>query len=326
VALLMIALASFGVRNVRAQQLSLTISPPLTEMVIKPGKSVVIAYTITNLGEPVTLVPGVRPFAPQGTQGNLIIEKELSGPIRFNLENSNIQLDAPFSLPSRQGQQLLLKIRVPEGTPEGDYYYTFLAESKPGNLPEGTSASRAASIIGANILITVTESGAVIVKGSIGQFAVIPQRTINILGKKLPFFESTDTIPIVLIINNTGNNLIKPYGTINLSGNFGERAEYSLLPQNILSQSSRLITATPSANISNGSSSLTIKGFFVGKYTLTASLDFGTGTEKQTTAVVFYALPFKLIIATLFALIIGISLVKNLGKSESVTAVPNHHL
>ena len=120
--------------------------------------------------------------------------------------------------------------------------------------------------------------------------------------------------------------MIKCYGTINLGGNFGERAEYNLLPQNVLSQSSRLIIATPSANISDGSSSLTIKGFFVGKYTLTASLDFGTGTEKQTTSVVFYALPFKLIIATLFALIIGISLVKNLGKSESVTAVPNHHL
>ena len=112
-----------------SQGLKLSITPPLLELTIKPGKSVVIAYTVSNLEDPTVLTSFVRPFVPTGVHGAFTIADEFSGPVRFSLENSNIALEAPFFLKSNQGQQLLLKIRVPEGTPEGDYYYNF-----PGSL------------------------------------------------------------------------------------------------------------------------------------------------------------------------------------------------
>lgn len=302
--------------EVFAQQITLSISPPLTEAVIKPGKSILVAYTVSNIGDPVVLSSGVRPFVPQGQFGDLIVEEEFSGPIRFNLENSNIKLSDSFFLPTRQGQQLLLKIRVPEGTPEGDYYYTFFVKNEPGNFLEGATSSQATAVVGSNILITVTESGLVDVQGGIGQFGVIPKYQLTFLGKKFSFFESTDTIPIVLVLNNKGKNLIKPYGTIDLKGNFGERAEFDLIPQNILSQSSRMVIATPSAQLSDVQSSVNLSGFFVGKYTLNTSLNFGIGTENLTSTMSFYAIPFKVIIATFVALAIGILLVKKIGKEE----------
>lgn len=307
---------------VQAQQLTLSISPPLVETIIKPGKSILIGYTISNLGDPIIISPHVRPFAPQGIYGNLVLGEELEGPIRFNLDNSNIKLEDTFFLQSNEGQQLLLKIRVPEGTPEGDYYYTFYVENDLGKPIEGRDAARTQARVGTNILITVTESGQVDIGGSIGELSVIPRTTFSLFGTEMTFFESTDVIPVQLILQNTGRHLVKPEGDIVLSGSLGERAKFAVQPQNILSQSSRLVVATPSATLDPNNdkrikpASMYLSGFFVGKYTLTADIDFGFGTEPHTASTTFYAFPFKLLIAAAIALGFGIILVKKLRQGE----------
>lgn len=300
-----------------AQTLRIGINPPLVEAAVKPGKSIVIAYTITNLGDPMILSADVRPFTPQGIYGDLVLKEELEGPARFNLENSNIRLGQEFFLQSREGQQLILKIRIPEGTPEGDYYYTFFVQNDLGKPVEGEPSTQAQARVGSNILLTVTESGAVDIGGSIGEFSVIPRWIVPILGKRIHLFESTDVIPVRLIMQNTGRNLVKPQGTIVLRGNFGEEAEFNIIPQNILAQSSRMIQASPSATLTKHiqtPASLRLSGFFVGKYSLTAAVDFGISEEKQTETIIFYALPFKLLAAFAVALILGIIVVKRIRQ------------
>ncbi len=301
---------------VHAQRVSLSITPPLTEIKIKPGASLIIAFTISNLGDPVVLSSYVRTFRPDGYYGGLIVKDELEGPIRFNLENSNMKLGDSFYLTSNEGQQLLLKIRVPAGTPEGDYYYTFLGEtSTEGSLKPDSNSSQAQAVIGSNILITVTESGKIDIKGRVERFLVHPTYSLSLLGSKYNIFESTDPIPVRLYISNVGANLIKPEGKILLTGNFGEKAEYAVLSENILSQSTRLIHATPSA-LMQKKDSLILKGFFVGKYTLSTSVNFGEGMENITATTTFYGIPFKLIGATLIALIVGITIIKKYSKEE----------
>ncbi|KXK09268.1 MAG: hypothetical protein UZ22_OP11002001147 [Microgenomates bacterium OLB23] len=99
------------------------------------------------------------PLCHEAFYGELNIARDFSGPIRFNLENSNIQLDQPYFLKTGDSQQLLLKIRVPQGTPEGDYYFTFLSQNVPGKLAEGSSQPIAQGAVGANLLISVTQTG-----------------------------------------------------------------------------------------------------------------------------------------------------------------------
>lgn len=306
-----------AVRPIYAQTFSLTVSPPIIELTIKPDKSVVIAYTITNTGDPMVLKPYVRPFSPINVYGELAVADEFSGPIRFNLENSNIQLDTPFFLKNGGKQQLLLKIRVPEGTPEGDYYYSFLAENVPGKLAEGTSQPITQGAIGSNILISVTNTGVFESNAHISQFKVDAPYTLSLFGKKISMFESSDTIPVRLIAQNNGKGLIKPEGKITLSGDFGEETSYDILPENILSNSSRLLHATPSAKLLSKEESLIIEGFHMGKYVLRTSMHFGVKNQPVQSSVVFYAFPIKLLAATGFAIIIGIIILKKFNSPEN---------
>jgi len=306
--------------HVFAQKITLSISPPLIELFIKPGKSVLIAYNIRNLGDPAILSIKLQSFEPKDNLGNIKLndnsgEVHPQGPVRFDLDNSNIALGTSFFLKTRQTQQILLRIRIPEGTPEGDYYYTLLAETKAIPHRDGTSASRAKATIGSNILITVTKTGKVDVKGKIALF--------NTLKKNLKIFDSNEKIPVVLIIENKGKNLIKPQGEIVLRGSFGEQAKYEIIPRNILSESQRLIQASPSASINCQNSkkqvclfptSLILSGFFIGRYTLSTTVTFGNGTPNLYATTSFIALPYKLILAIIFSLSIGVLIIRKVNS------------
>ena len=302
-----------------AQQVSLSISPPLLELFIKPGKSVLIAYTLENLGDPSILSAKVLPFVPEDVQGGIKIKEEFEGPIRFDLDNANLKLGDPFFLKTKDHQQLLLRIRVPEGAPDGDYYYTLLSETKPTGGLGGNTSSFAKATIGSNILITVSESGKVDIKGKVVTFDVFSRYKLNLFGQIIKLFESTDKIAVVLILENLGKNLIKPQGEINLLGNFGERAKFEILQQNILANSQRLIQATPSAEIEclNKNcqlTSLVLSGFFIGKYHLSTTINFGQGTPNIYANTTFYALPIKFFIGILVSLVVVVFIIKRVRE------------
>ena len=311
----------FTFKSVSAQQIGLSVSPSHLEAVIKPGKSILIAYKIQNFGDPTILKTYVLPFIAKGNQGEIEIKEEFEGPIRFELDNSNLSLNESYFLNSRQEQQILLRIRVPEGTPEGDYYYTLISETVPNPAIEGLSSSQARGKIGTNILITVTESGRIDLKGNIVIFDVLSRFKFEIFGYKYRIFDSGDVIPLVLIAENKGKNLIKPNGDIVLRGNFGEKAIYNVIPQGILSESQRQLTATPSAlvNCDQGrksfycdrDASLLISGFFLGKYDLSTTLNFGEGSPNVYSTVEFIAIPIKFLIGLIVVIFTSLIIIKS---------------
>ncbi len=307
-----LCLLIFNLNEVNAQQITLSISPPIIETIIKPGKTILIAFNLKNIGDPTVIKAKVLPFAPKDNYGAVIIKQEFEGPVRFSLDNSIIRLDEPFFLKSGETQQLLLRIRIPDGAPNGDYYYTLLAETQPrADLGNG-SVSTVKAAIGANIIITVTDSGALDTKGKISFFDVLSKFKFSLFEKPIRLFDSNDKIPVSLIINNYGRNVIKSHGEIILGGNFGEKARFDLLPQNILSGSQRLITATPSADLIEGKlSSMVLSGFFIGKYDLTASVGFTEeGPPTVFSSISFFAFPFKITLGALAAIIIAFIIIK----------------
>ncbi len=314
---LFLGLLFFSSRVVNAQQLSLSINPPLLELTIKPGKTVLIAYTVGNYGDPTALRARVLPFRAKDNQGNIVIEEEFSGPIRFSLDNADIQMDEPFFAKTRSTNQLLLRIRVPEGAPDGDYYYTFLTESQPPPGVEGTTSSQARGSIGSNILITVTNSGRVDIKGQVSTFDTLKGFLFNFFGNKLKIFDSADKIPVVLEVENLGKNVIKPSGEITLKGNLGEQAKYSILEQNILAESKRILTATPSADIPDSIHqpvTLVLSGFFIGTYKLSTNISFGEGAPNIFAQTSFIALPLKFIFGFIIVLFLVLYVIKKLKK------------
>ncbi len=299
---------------INAQQISLSISPPLLKVFIKPGKAIMIAYKLENTGDPAIMSVKVLPFEARDNAGNIRIKNEFEGPIRFSLDNADLKFEQPFFLKTRGSQQLLLRMRVPDGAPEGDYYYTLLAESQPPPTLEGVGSAGAKATIGSNILITVTNSGRIDVKGKVAFFDVLSRYTFNFFGNTLNIFDSNDKIPVVLIVENKGKNLFTPEGEIVMKGNFGEKAQYDIIPQNVLAESQRLMTASNSAEF-NRPITLVIPGFFVGLYKLSTTLNFGENSPNIFASTSFIAIPFKLLIGFLIALIIGIFIVKR-AKDE----------
>lgn len=304
-----------------AQSISLGISPPLIESVIKPGKSLLIAYKLENFGDPTLVRINVRPFVPKNNTGDITVQDEFSGPIRFSLENNNITMNQPFFLRPNQNQQILLRIRVPEGAPEGDYYYTLLVETEPPPSQEGSTASRAQVAIGSNILLSVSRTGTSEINAKIALFETLKEKAFG----RLKIFDSNEEIPLQLIVQNNGKNLVKPYGEITLKGNFGEKATYDILPQNILSQSQRLLTATPSAEIECGDSkskacqtpiTLLLKGFYLGRYTLSTNINFGENSPNIFASTTFIAMPFKFLFGLILAIGIAIVVIRKIKEKD----------
>lgn len=298
-----------------AQQVSLSISPPLLELFIKPGKAVMIAYRLENLGDPTFLNLKVLPFEAKDNLGNIRIKPDFEGPVRFGLDNSDLTLNQPFFLKTNDSQQILLRIRVPENITDGDYYYSLLAETLPPTPKEGIGSARAKATIGSNILVTISNSGNIDIKPKITLFSTKGGFT---LGKNIKFYDSSDKIPVILNVVNKGKNMMKPAGQIKLRGVFGETAEYDIISKNILAESERLMEATPSAIVecvdrrdaASCVSTLNLSGFFIGKYSLSTQLSFGENSPTVFSSAMFYAFPFKIIGGILLSIIIIIFIIR----------------
>jgi hypothetical protein len=308
-----------------AQQVTLGLTPPLLEVAIQPGKSILVAYRLENVADPTIMTARVVSFEPKGVSGQVSLKDEREGPLQFTLDNADISLEEPFFMKGKSYQQILLRMRVPEGAPEGDYYYTLLGEAQPPPAVEGTSASRASATIGANIIVTVTQSGETEVKGTISLFDLLTTASSSFLSK-FKIFDSNDKIPVVLQLQNTGKNVIRPEGEITLKGNFGEKATYTIVPQNVLKESQRVLAATPSATIDCSEAkfgklcttpyTVLLSGFFIGNYRLSTTLNFGEGTPNLYASASFIAIPLKLLIGLAAAILIAVILIQKLGNSR----------
>src|SRR3989344_3734415 len=269
--------------NVSAQQLSLSLSPPLTELIIKPGQATVIKYRLTNIGDPTITKIRILPFEPKDNQGNISIIDSLQSPIQFWLEKGSLKLEEPFFLKNSESQEFWLSVNIPEVTPAKDYYFTLLAETQPPPTQEGVVNVRTKVSIGSNLLISVTKKGEVEIKPKISLFTVVPKNKISLLGFKINLFSSFEKIPVVLIVENNGKNLIKPQGEIILSGPLWQRKRFEIKPQTILAESQR---QTP----------LELPGFLLGNYRLSANLSLGQGTPTLYASTSFLVFPIKLFI------------------------------
>lgn len=266
-------------RQVSAQEFSLSISPPITEIIIQPGKSYTQTFTVKNNGGSVVIMPKIYPFVPLDTQGHAELIEDQNSVDAFSnwfyFDRSGISIGTTGS------HNFTLKITPPESAEEKDYYFTFMVEViNDNNL--GVNNSQAKARIGANLLVSVSKDGNPPKKASIIEFSA-PK-----------IIDSFMDLTYKIILGNYGQSLYKPVGKITVDQIFGKTTTLNLAPLNILVGGKREIACVYEETLDTCKlPDRFIIGIFSSNLSFTVD---GTGEtiEKQVYTVAF---PFSAVLA-----------------------------
>ena len=286
----------------RAQSLGLSITPPINEIMIIPGKTVTQTFTITNDGEDGMASVYIIPFDAQGENGNPLLDEENaitgSHPFAswFSIISPVSSFGEKFYMAGGAHQDVLVKISPPSNASEKDYYFTLLYElgnDVPGGItPTGpTNQAR----IGSNLLISVSKDGN-------------PEKMFEITEFSAPkIIDSLGKLDFSVRIGNLGSYLFKSNGQITIKPWFEKEEALTLAPLNVISDSVRNIPCLKDEEtISCEASYKVLVGIY--KSTLEVSPDGETDLQKETITTI--AFPFSIIFVFIFIFAI-LNIIKN---------------
>jgi len=278
-----------------AQNLSLTIYPPLTELTIMPGKQVAQIYELRNDGTDTVITPRIYPFEPKDIFGNVnIIQNpnlypDFSGWFSINVGGKAIP-EGGIPIKSGESQKFTLGITPPADTAQKDYYFTLTFESNNTSSFAGNNYAYSKIKVGSNILISVSEDGN-------------PQKSIQIEKFTAPkLIDSLTKLSFLVQLKNTGSAFTKPQGQIIIDPLVGKTQTLTLAPQNILVGSTRQISCLDGENVVECKP----KGkVFLGIYKSTLKVASEGQSEQLQDTKTTVAFPFSLIFSglTLFFLL-----------------------
>ncbi len=220
-----------------AQTVSLSVSPPILEAVVKPAEKIEQTYIIENGGGDTEISIDIYQFKETDKGGVAKIDKSLKeyDPLNlkswFEIENPKINLGEKIKLATKEKKEIKISINPPQETEDGDYYFTLVFRTELDNitvLPNAKAAISQAEI-GSNIILTITKDGKINPRPEIVEF------------KAPKFIDSFGQITYRLEIANKGTSFFKPNGKITVTSILGEKYILNLAPQNIIAGSSRTI-------------------------------------------------------------------------------------
>ncbi len=245
--------------------ISLSVSPPLFEAVIKPGKEVSQIYTISNNGGDTIITPKIVYFEAENDSGNVkLTEDEAPEWVKYDKE--------PFNLRFQTDRQFTVLISPPEDIEEIDHFLTLVFESTTPTDILGQNAVFYKSQIGTNILLSISKDGNL-------------KKSAQIVDFTAPFIiDSLKTIPYSLTLSNNGNSFWKPIGKIMVNGKTLKLAE-----QNVLSGSSRKISCIEDETLKECEVK---EKFLIGKYTANLEFTIDEDPKVYKKEVTTYVFPF----------------------------------
>ncbi|AKM83264.1 hypothetical protein A2422_00065 [Candidatus Woesebacteria bacterium RIFOXYC1_FULL_31_51] len=273
--------------------ISLSITPPIFEVMIKPDKEIRQVFSIENLGGDTILTPKVVYFVPSDENGNVDLTENLAPDWVMYDKN-------PFTIKSTEKIDVSLVISPPEGTSETDHFLTLVFETdKPTDILE-ENASFYKTQIGSNILLTISKDGN-------------PKKSAEITTFKAPIIiDSLSNINYSLILQNNGNSFWKPTGKIIVQGT-NLNSTLTLAPLNVLSGYSRKI---PCINNEELIDCKIAKKPLIGIYRANLEFRMDESAEIKKTEVTTFAFPFSLMAISLFLVLLILNLKKYLTKKR----------
>lgn len=292
---------------------ALSITPPVVELSADPGQSLTATIKLTNVSSGDLLIKNqINDFGAKDETGepNIIFDYTQETP--YSLRNWVTAPD-PFVLGSKQAKQVQFQINVPKDAEPGGHYAVFRFTGQAPELQE-TGVAISASL-GALVLLKV--SGNVTDKSSVSDFYSADQNFA-----KQSFFEN-GPISFVERIRNEGNIHDKPTGTIDIKDSFGNTVDSLRVngdpansqdpPRSVLPQSIRRFEQT-----------LNRKWMF-GRYTANLNLSYGPSHTPLTSTIVFWVIPYKLILLVLVLIVLLFLLFRWLMKRYKQHIIQTAH-
>ena len=272
----------------------LSISPTLSEFTLKPGEADTVDITLKNITVGDIIAQAyLNDFAADNETGSpkIIVDPNKQSP--NSIKNFVVDLD---DVPLAKGEQKKINvlIQVPASTTPGAYFGVIRYKAVPANDqgPKEGEVSLSASV---GTIVLVTVPGTITEQVELTGLHIYQGDKEALLFTKQPNEAGVE-------IKNLGNGFVKPYGTVEIRNMFGEVAYSYQLNNN-----------NPRANILPGSSRIfkdeirNINKF--GRYTMSASVTYGNGSEILVMEKTFWYLPLWLIaviVAIVIALIAGL--------------------
>lgn len=282
-------------RSSLAQTLSLSVSPPLTEVMIVPGKSVSQTFTFTNDGESGNVKVYIIPFKAGDENGNAELnEKDIITSSSyyaswFSIISPVSSFGEKFYVAGGGRQDIAIKISPPENAAEKDYYFTILFEIENDTSSQLTgSGPTGKARIGTNLLVSLSRDGQPVKNLSILEFSA--PKVIDSLGE----------MDFNVRIANEGSYFSKSNGQITIKPTFGESEILPLAPLNVISDSVRNIPCLKGEETVRCRSE---KKVLVGIYKSTLEISADGSSPNQEKTVTTIAFPFSIALGIIFILI-----------------------
>lgn len=270
----------------------LSISPILSEYTLKPGQSDKLGISLKNITlNKITAQSGIYDFESDNVTGNPRIIKD-QNQVSPNSIRRFIQGLTDVPLDVGQQKKVALTINIPKDTSPGAYYGIIWYKAVPTgpNAPGPGEVSLSASV-STIVLITVP--------GNLRQQVQLTDLHIYRGGHDgTLFFGKPNQIGVEL--RNLGNGFVKPFGTVEIKNMSGKVVDSYQLnntnPRASILPSSNRIFKNDIKNINS-----------IGRYTVTASVSYGTGAQVLTLKETFWYIPVWLgliIIAVIIMLLL----------------------
>jgi hypothetical protein len=281
--LVLVASPCFSVAQESDSSSGLTISPPIKEINLEPGKTYQEKIKVNNPTKNlVEVFPVARNFSASENETGIPTIETPSEEATYGLASWISFSQSKLALTSEQEAEFNYTINVPLDAEPGGHYGAVLFASEPPKIDAGETRVSLASMVGSLILAKVA--------GDAKEGARIKEFSTS---KRVYFSTPVD---FTLRIENTGNIHFKPQGDIVVKnwGKISETVDINSKKGNVLPKSVRNFSETDK----KGETSLAFKGskFSFGKFTADLVVVYGSNDQSLTGKVSFWIIPWWLIV------------------------------
>ncbi len=273
-----------AIDNISSQ--SMEVSPPSQELVVDPGKEVLVKAKIRNKSfNRVNIKVRIEDFAASGQDGQVaLVDKETD-----SLKNWSLLSAESFSLEPNEVKEVTAMIKIPASVVGGQYgSFVFSIAGKEPSAGEASLAQEVAS------LFLLRVNGVV-------------EENLVLTDFMVPKFVEHGPVPMEIKFKNSGNVHIKPFGIINVRNVFGKTVKDVVVKgeTNILPGATRVVRASLD------------KKFLFGIYTAEALVNYGGKNSSLSSSSMFLVFPIRVVSVLLVILFFVYKMRKRLGKAVS---------